>query len=61
VAEASFEEWLLTERERLRELALEALARLLAHQSSGDDPAVAAQTARKCSPWTRSRSRCTGH
>jgi DNA-binding SARP family transcriptional activator len=30
--EAPFEEWLLAERERLRELALEALARLLAHQ-----------------------------
>jgi predicted ATPase/DNA-binding SARP family transcriptional activator len=30
--EAPFEEWLLGERERLRELALEALARLLAHQ-----------------------------
>jgi DNA-binding SARP family transcriptional activator len=32
VDEAPFEEWLLGERERLRELALEALARLLAHQ-----------------------------
>ncbi len=31
VQEAPFEEWLLTERERLRELAIEALARLLAH------------------------------
>ena len=30
--EAPFEEWLLTERERLRELALEALAKLLHHQ-----------------------------
>ena len=30
--EGPFEEWLLAERERLRELALEALARLLAHQ-----------------------------
>ncbi len=30
--EPPFEEWLLSERERLRELALEALARLLAHQ-----------------------------
>src|SRR5262245_5804167 len=29
--EPSFEEWLLTQRERLRELALEAVARLLAH------------------------------
>jgi predicted ATPase/DNA-binding SARP family transcriptional activator len=32
LVEAPFEEWLLAERERLRELALEALARLLAHQ-----------------------------
>src|SRR6267378_3288458 len=32
VDEAPFEEWLLAERERLRELALEALARLLASQ-----------------------------
>jgi DNA-binding SARP family transcriptional activator len=29
---APFEEWLLTERERVRELALEAFGRLLAHQ-----------------------------
>ena len=32
VTRAPFEEWLVGERERLRELALEALARLLAHQ-----------------------------
>jgi predicted ATPase/DNA-binding SARP family transcriptional activator len=32
LVEPPFEEWLLAERERLRELALEALARLLAHQ-----------------------------
>jgi DNA-binding SARP family transcriptional activator len=31
--EPLFEEWLVAERERLREMALEALARLLAHQS----------------------------
>jgi predicted ATPase len=30
--EPAFEEWLMAERERLRELALEALAKLLAHQ-----------------------------
>src|SRR5262245_19410438 len=30
VRETSFEQWLMTERERLRELALEALAKLLA-------------------------------
>jgi DNA-binding SARP family transcriptional activator/tetratricopeptide (TPR) repeat protein len=33
--EPPFEEWLLGERERLRELAVEALARLLAHQMTG--------------------------
>src|SRR5262247_4164296 len=33
VSEPVFEEWLVAERERLRELALEALARLLAHQA----------------------------
>ncbi|MEX2145654.1 MAG: AAA family ATPase [Candidatus Rokuibacteriota bacterium] len=32
-SEPAMEEWLLTERERLRELAVEALRRLLAHQS----------------------------
>ena len=32
VSEPLFEEWLVPERARLRELALEALARLLAHQ-----------------------------
>src|SRR5262249_11202935 len=32
VSEPMFEEWLVAERERLRESALEALARLLAHQ-----------------------------
>jgi DNA-binding SARP family transcriptional activator len=32
VQEPRFEEWLIRERERLRELALEALAKLLAHQ-----------------------------
>src|SRR5262249_50063968 len=30
--DAPFEEWLLSERERLRELALEGLAKLLAHR-----------------------------
>jgi DNA-binding SARP family transcriptional activator len=32
-SEPAFEEWLLAERERLRELAVDALRRLLAHQS----------------------------
>src|SRR5690349_9583055 len=34
VAEAPFEEWLLAERERFRELALEGLAKLLVYQRS---------------------------
>src|SRR5262245_7838722 len=38
VSEALFEEWLVAERERLRERALEALARLLAHQSKVGQP-----------------------
>src|SRR5262245_40156758 len=40
--EAPFEEWLLGERERLRELALEALAKLLAHQrkAGATEPAI---------------------
>jgi DNA-binding SARP family transcriptional activator len=33
VTEPAFEEWLLGERERLRELAIEALAKLLRHQT----------------------------
>src|SRR5262245_60070038 len=44
--EAPFEEWLVGERERLRELALEALARLLAHQRAGaGKPEEAVRTA----------------
>ena len=45
VAEPPFEEWLLTQRERLRELAVEALARLLAHQRASGRPEAAVQTA----------------
>ncbi|HEX9819522.1 MAG TPA: BTAD domain-containing putative transcriptional regulator [Methylomirabilota bacterium] len=44
LAEAPFEEWLLGERERLRELALEALARLLAHQRKSGAVELAAGT-----------------
>jgi DNA-binding SARP family transcriptional activator len=38
----AFEEWLLAERERLRELAIESLAKLLAHQRStgAHEPAI---------------------
>ncbi len=45
VSEPAFEDWLLAERERLRELALEALARLLAHQTRADSTERAIQTA----------------
>lgn len=45
VSEPGFEEWLLAERERLRELALEALAKLLAHQSKAETTERAIQTA----------------
>src|SRR5262249_55995770 len=44
VKEAPFDEWLLIERERLRELALEAVARLLARQVKAGTDAVAIQT-----------------
>jgi DNA-binding SARP family transcriptional activator len=43
--EAPFEEWLLAERERLRELALEALAKLLRHQRETGDTEAAVQSA----------------
>src|SRR5256884_8950890 len=44
LAEAPFEEWLVSERERLRELALEVLARLLVHHRKGGSPDAAVQT-----------------
>jgi DNA-binding SARP family transcriptional activator len=40
-----FEEWLLAERERLRELALEALAKLLTHRRRSGQYEAAVQTA----------------
>ena len=42
---ALFEDWLMAERERLRELALDALARLLAYQRSAGLTEPALQTA----------------
>ena len=45
VVAPTFEDWLMSERERLRELALEALARLLAHQRSTGATAAAIQSA----------------
>ena len=45
--EAPFEEWLVSERERMRELAMEVLARLLAHQRKAATPEAAVHTALK--------------
>jgi DNA-binding SARP family transcriptional activator/tetratricopeptide (TPR) repeat protein len=45
VSEPVFEEWLLTERVRLRELAVEVLARLLAHHTKAHDVERGIQTA----------------
>src|SRR5215470_8071580 len=45
VNEPPFEEWLLAERERIRELAVEALARLVAHQSESQATERAIRTA----------------
>lgn len=45
VGAAPFEEWLRVERERLHELALEAAARLCAHQMASEDGETAIQTA----------------
>src|SRR5262245_17063706 len=42
---ALFEEWLMSERERLRELVLEALAKLLAHQRASGAVEAALSTA----------------
>ena len=44
-SEPPFEEWLLTERGRLREQAIEGFARLLAHQTRSGDVNQAIQTA----------------
>jgi DNA-binding SARP family transcriptional activator len=45
LTEPPFEEWLIGERERLRELALEGLAKLLVQQRRGGETEVAVQTA----------------
>jgi DNA-binding SARP family transcriptional activator/pimeloyl-ACP methyl ester carboxylesterase len=47
VDEEPFEGWLMEERERLRELAMETLARLLAHQRKTGVLAAALRTARQ--------------
>ena len=45
VQEPRFEEWLLRERERLHEVALKALAKLLAHQRQAESAEAAIETA----------------
>src|SRR5262249_52835426 len=45
VQEASFEDWLLGQRERLHEMAVRALARLLAHQRATRSTEAAIQSA----------------
>lgn len=47
VDEAPFEEWLVNERERLRDLALETLAKLLARQRAVPDVDAAVRTAQR--------------
>ena len=47
VDEESFEQWLIEERERLRELAIEVLARLLRYQDAPGTTEAAVQTARR--------------
>jgi DNA-binding SARP family transcriptional activator/pimeloyl-ACP methyl ester carboxylesterase len=47
VDEEPFEAWLMEERERLRELAIDALARASAHQRTTGDLAAALRTARQ--------------
>ncbi len=44
LAERPFEEWLMSERERLHELAIQALGRLLAHQQKAGAAEPAVQT-----------------
>jgi len=44
LAERPFEEWLTSERERLHELAIQALGRLLTHQQQGGGAEPAVQT-----------------
>jgi DNA-binding SARP family transcriptional activator len=58
VKEPPFDEWLLGERERLRALALHALARLLAHQeSTGQTESAIMTTMRHPGPGCRERDR----
>jgi len=45
LAEAAFEEWLVAARERLRELAIEGLAKLMAHQAASSATERGIQTA----------------
>jgi DNA-binding SARP family transcriptional activator len=47
VGDEAFEQWLRVERERLRELAIEVLAKLFRHQCAGGPVEAAMQTARR--------------
>jgi DNA-binding SARP family transcriptional activator len=47
VGDEGFEEWLRAERDRLRELAIEVLAKLFRHQCAGGAVEAATQTARR--------------
>lgn len=60
VDEAPFEEWLRAERERLRELALEGLAKLLAHQRSAGAMEDAIRTALRITTLDPFRNPYTG-
>ncbi len=55
VDEPPFEEWLMAQRERLRELALEGLARLLARQRAAGALEAGVTPRSACSPSTRCR------
>jgi len=47
VSEPPFDEWLIAEQERLRELAVEGLGRVLAHESQNGSTQAAIQTANR--------------
>ena len=59
LAERPFEEWLTSERERLHELAIQGLGRLLLHQQSAGAAERPFRPASVFSRWTRYRSPST--
>ena len=60
VAERGFDEWLGAERERVRELAIQALGRLLSSLQKAGDAEPAVQVGLHYWRSTPCRSRCTG-